>query len=140
MDSVHQVTEQKRHTSCLVSFERMVIHQMKLSNRSYGLLGYLTPFVFELALSISLGLYDRAPVPCLHVNYIPSTQFDSNLDTTPAISSSSYILKPLSLVTLANCTFFESSFSSMTCLSVLSTNTSASASVSDLWNSVCSSA
>lgn len=58
-------------------------------------------------------------------------QFAGSLSTTAAISSSVYILKPRSLVTLANCTFLASSFSSMTCLSVLSTSVSASAMVRD---------
>ncbi len=58
-------------------------------------------------------------------------QFAGSLSTTLAISSSVYILKPRALVTLASCTFLASSFSSMTCLSVLSTSVSASAMVRD---------
>ena len=74
-----------------------------------------------------------------HANVTPSTpyssrtpQFAGNRPTHSSISLSSYILKPLSFVTLASCTFFESSFSSMTSFSVLSTSTSASCSVNDL--------
>lgn len=58
-------------------------------------------------------------------------QFAGSRSTTAAISSSVYILKPFSLVTLANCTFLESSFSSMTCLSVFNTKVSASMMVRD---------
>lgn len=58
-------------------------------------------------------------------------QLAGSRSTTAAISSSVYILKPLSLVTLASCTFLWSSFSSITCLSVLRTNVSASSSVRD---------
>jgi len=56
----------------------------------------------------------------------------SILPTHVFISSSPYTLNPLSLVTLASCTLFASSFSSITCLSVFSTNSSASCSVNDL--------
>lgn len=58
-------------------------------------------------------------------------QFAGRRSTTAAMSSSVYILKPLSLVTLANCTLLASSFSSMTCLSVFKTRVSASVMVRD---------
>ena len=60
-----------------------------------------------------------------------ATQFAGNRSTTSAISSSVYILKPFSLVTLANCTFLASSFSSITCFSVFKTKVSASVMLRD---------
>ena len=64
----------------------------------------------------------------------------SSLATTVLISSSPYMRNPCSFVTLASCTFFESSFSSMTCFNVFNTKVSASSNVKDLWYSDCSSA
>jgi len=59
----------------------------------------------------------------------------SNLATTVLISSSPYMRKPFSFVTLASWTFFESSFSYMTCFSVFNTSVSASSRVKDRWYS-----
>lgn len=63
-------------------------------------------------------------------------QLAGSRSTTVAISSSVYILKPFSRVTLASCTFLASSFSSMTCFNVLRTRVSASVRVKDYGRSV----
>jgi hypothetical protein len=73
---------------------------------------------------VCLRIYHQRPDNC-------PLQFAGSRSTTAAISSSVYIRKPLSRVTLANWTFFASSFSSMTCFNVLRTNVSASARVRD---------
>lgn len=84
---------------------------------------------------LSLRLHSFTSLKTPHPN-----QLLSNFPTTSAIASSPYILNPFSFVTLANCTFFASSFSSITCFSVLSTSCSASSRVSERWYSVCNSA
>lgn len=96
-------------------------------------------FVYGTTIDLAYHLVRLTPCHTRHegleIVYSPS-----NLATTVLISSSPYIRNPFSFVTLANCTFLESSFSSMTCFSVFSTRVSASSRVSDRWYSDCNSA